>query len=162
MKRRNFLGFLGGAAVGGKQVAAKAIESAAALSLPDVAIKTGVLASGSAGIGGPSIDPAYKAMRVKQIAKELMGFRKSKSKLIEEARLQMKELVGFRKSKSKLIEEARLQMHDSPLRLEPDLHSLRSMSLTRKIHIQRDADLLRQINRQKSWLQRELDQLMGA
>ena len=141
MKRRNFLGFLGGAAVGGKQVAAKAIESAAALSLPDVAIKTGVLASGSAGIGGPSIDPAYKAMRVKQIAKELMG---------------------FRKSKSKLIEEARLQMHDSPFRLEPDLHSLRSMSLTRKIHIQRDADLLRQINRQKSWLQRELDQLMGS
>lgn len=141
MKRRNFLGFLGGAAVGGKQVAAKAIESAAALSLPDVAIKTGDLASGSAGIGGPSIDPAYRAMRVKQIAKEL---------------------VGFRKSKSKLIEEARLQMHDSPFRLEPDLHSLRSMSLTRKIHIQRDADLLRQINRQKSWLQRELDQLMGA
>ena len=141
MKRRNFLGFLGGVAVGGKQVAAKAIESAAALSLPDIAIKTGVLASGSVGIGGPSIDPAYKAMRVKQIAKELMG---------------------FRKSKSKLIEEARLQMHDSPFRLEPDLHSLRSMSLTRKIHIQRDADLLRQINRQKSWLQRELEQLMGA
>lgn len=138
MKRRGFLGFLGGAAVAGpgmvKTAAAHGMES---LSLGQVA---GGFSTGY-GLEGPAF--ATAAMDVADVSP------------LDAGHWAQRELAEFLGMTAKDLVERRRATHVSVL--DPDLAVMRSLSLTTKIRMQRDRQFERGLEEQRGYLARQLE-----
>lgn len=132
MKRRNFLGFMGGAAVAGPSMAKAGIESLAVPSLGNAAnqIVGGTIASGIRGPEEPH-DPLGWA-------------KKDLARLLNKSAAQiMREKQGIQVTM-----------------LDPDLAAMRSLSLDTKIRIQRDRLYARSQEQERGWLEQRIKDLM--
>lgn len=135
MKRRGFLGFIGGAAVAGPSMAKQAMaQGMDAMSVGPTLSSMGQAISapygGSTSGGGP-IDGDYDA--VGWAKRDLARF--------------------FGKSAERLLKE-RIQTHVGYL--DPDIAGMRSLSLTTKIRMQRDRNFERGQEGERDWLQQRL------
>lgn len=130
MKRRTFFGFMGGAAVAGPSMAKQAVTA----SLSDLGV-------GLSNPFGPSVPPsggyevAQSGGEVEYATRRLGIFRR---------------LVGSREWL------ARRKREFQPYALDPDLARYRSFSLAAKIHIQRERDFKRWLDREANWLERRI------
>jgi hypothetical protein len=126
MRRRGFLGFMGGAAVAGPSMAKQALaQSVGDLSLGGIGMSYG-------GLGVPL--PAS------------MGARSISS--ASWAASNLAKLVG-RSAAQHAFHRKRIQ----PVALDPDLASYRSMSLGARISMQRDRDYERSIEQERGYLE---------
>ena len=129
MKRRGFLGFLGGAAVAGPSMAKQAVSATRAdMNLAGVASTTMGLV-GSQASGAPYPEPYSDdwGMRVAKLA--------MRSQAEHQERQRNQYISG----------------------LDPDLTTYRSFALHTKIAMQKKRDYWRSIENEKSWLQRRID-----
>ena len=126
MKRRSFLGFLGGAAVAGPSMAKQAV--AATLSDMSVAgLSGGLLQQGLAQpVGGYASSVGHLEWAATQLAK-----------------------LGMRTAEQHAFHVRR----QSVSTLDPDLASYRSMALHQKISIQRQRDYWRSLEHERGYLQ---------
>lgn len=139
MKRRKFLGFLGGAAVAGPGMAkAAATQGIEALSVSPVMpmnmVNPGMFGTAASAISGPvdDFDPVGWARR------DLARF------------------LG--KSAEQLIRERNgIQV----AMLDPDIASMRSLSLGAKVRMQRERLFERQQADERGWLERRLDEVLN-
>lgn len=132
MKRRTFFGFMGGAAVAGPAALKKTAEDLAGLS-------TGrPLSAGLGGFGFPASAPPQDA------ARGLLG-------LTHERNL-LKLLGGLTAA-----QRQRLRQETWVDRLDPDLASYASFSLSAKISMQRDRNLEARLAHRRNWLERVLE-----
>lgn len=133
MKRRGFLGFLGGAAVAGPSMAKAAVTPVTeALSVPGV---------GMAGLyGGPqggsiaADDTAGEIFRLKGMLTKFLG-----------------------KSPAELARDLRAV---SVYALDPDLAAMRSMSLDFRMRKQRERNFARQREDERGWIERRIQELL--
>lgn len=137
MKRRGFLGLLGGAAVAGPSMAKQAVASMAELSLPSGLAINGGLSTVASQLAYPTAplkawSPASEAADLGQMLIDLMG-RKD-----HEQRAAKQYING----------------------LDPDLAVNRSMALHAKMAIQRRREYWRSVETERSWLQQRIDQLL--
>lgn len=135
MKRRNFLGLLGGAAVAGPSMAKQAVASG--LEATQVSGGFGDAAVGTASskiYGGLSVADGISAYNHGDWLRE-----------------RIKELTGISKEDRR---ERIAGMYVSAL--DPDLAVNRSFSLSRKVSIQKERDFDRQLEQNKRSLTREL------
>lgn len=130
MKRRKFLGFLGGAAVAGPAAA----QTAATAAMSDLAIAGGV------GFGAPSapmVDMSIGPSDNTSWAKE-----------------QLNRLLG-----RSAVERAMRKQRHGIYSLDPHYAACRSISLVNKIRMSRDADFERSECREKTYYQGVVDRL---
>lgn len=134
MKRRNFLGLLGGAAVAGpsmaKQAAANGIES---LGVPAIPFSPGVPVGGLAS-AGPISQGGWDPLH--------------------EARADLARLLGMTAA-----ERLRLKRLQQVTTLDPDIAAMRSFSLDAKIRIQRERNVERQLENERGWIERRIHDL---
>lgn len=135
MKRRNFLGLIGGAAVAGPSMAKQAVASG--LEAAQVAGGFGNTAIGMAGSQVYSGSP---------IADGISAYNHG-----DWLRERIKELTGMSKAERR---DRMAGMYVTTL--DPDLAVNRSFSLSRKVIIQKERDFDRQLEQNKRSLKREL------
>lgn len=131
MKRRGFLGFLGGAVAAGPSMAKQAVAEVASLSIPN---------------GLPTL-PDF-------------GFEKSVGYPVSDSGewevLGLAELVGLtREQHAERMRGGRVHM------LDPDIQSWRSISLSAKIQIQRERTYWRDYHNRKTFLERAVAASVG-
>ena len=131
MKRRAFLGFLGGAAVAGPQAAASAAQAAQA---EFQGLQTGMGMQGWSAAGAQCIEPA--------------------SSFEDWPKLKLARLLGMSKE---AVDRERREMQLSGL--DPDVACLHSVSLGRKIEMSRWRQYDRSRRRERSYLQGVIDGL---
>jgi hypothetical protein len=126
MKRRGFLGFLGGAAVAGPSMAKQAV--AATLSdMSVVALSGGALDQGlSQPVGGYGSSSSHLEWAASQLAK-----------------------IGMRTAE----QHAYHALRQPVVTLDPDLAGYRSMALHQKLSIQRDRNYWRSLEQERGYLQ---------
>lgn len=133
MKRRNFLGFLGGAAIAGPSAAKAAVSS---VGMADLA-PMGINMLGTSGVGGaPTL--AWGG------STDNIGYAKDG----------LKKLVGMTKA-----ERERRKRNHYFQGLDPDTASLRSISLTSKIRLAKDRSFEASERDQKTYLQGVIDRI---
>jgi hypothetical protein len=133
MKRRGFLGFLGGAAVAGPGMA-KEMAAKAAMELSG----TGMSTLGSY-IGGGAVQEAGYAIQAPSF--------------LERARASVQLLRGLTSD-----QRAELRRRVGDVRnLDPDLASYHSMSMGARIEIQRDRNVEAYLRSRKTWWQGVVD-----
>lgn len=131
MKRRGFLGILGGAVVAGPAMAKQAVADLSSTYLGSVSGASGLVGGygmPTMALAGQSIGPNFAA--------------------------ELATLIG-RTAAQHREEIAKLHVHT----LDPDIAEYRSMRLQAKIRMQRERDYWRNLNQQKSWLQRAAEGL---
>lgn len=131
MKRRGFLGFLGGAAVAGPSMAKQAVTTG----LEGLSI-----GSGSQVIGGTLASAGYAAQGPLDPYDPVRW-----------ATRELNEFIG--RSASELLRE-RLETHVD--RLDPDIAGMQAIALQAKIRMQRDRNFERNRAQQRGWLEREV------
>lgn len=123
MKRRGFLGFMGGAAVAGPGM----VKEAAAKTLADLSL---------GGIGGFPPSSPYPSGAINSLGQ------------MEWASKELAKL-GLRPAAQHAFHKRRTQVHS----LDPDLASYRSIALHRKISIQRERQYERELRETKSYFE---------
>jgi hypothetical protein len=137
MKRRGFLGFLGGAAVAGPSMAKQAVASG--LEAMQVGGGMDAMAKGSPWVAGQSLA-------------ENIGYEEP-SPMDDDhwTQRQLREFLGMSDEEKK---HRRSEQHVHAL--DPDLVANRSFSLSAKLRIQRDRDFARSMANQEHYLRREI------
>jgi len=129
MKRRAFLGFLGGVAVAGPQAAKSAAEMTMAdLNLPGIGLLGGSGGYGALASAGDSSVRSYNH--------------------VDWAKSSLKMLTGL---KTPEIERKKLEYHVH--QLDPNIAALRSVALVSKIRVSRDAQFAQSQHRERSYLE---------
>lgn len=134
MKRRAFLGFLGGAAAAGPSAAASLVEPLAKASLP-----LDYMGTDNPKFESSSSDGSWKISRIADLVRRLSG-QKTKHE-IEEERLSNLEMVGM------------------AYRYQVD--GLRSVSIQHKLEMIARMQRRRNAERERHWWERELFDLRG-
>lgn len=133
MKRRGFLGLMGGALAAGPSMAKEAVtQTMADLSVPGVGIPYGM-----GGMPGQTSSNAPYDER-----EHLQG--------------QLSKLLG-KSAAEKLREKKTMGVN----MLDPDLASMRSFSLSARMRIQQDRNYERMLEQERSWIERRLDDLLS-
>lgn len=141
MKRRGFLGFLGGAAVAGPSMAKQAVASG--LEAMQVS-------------GGPHPVAPPGAYSIGRSLGENIGYEEPSPMDADHwAQRQLREFLGMSDEDKK---QRRLEQHVHAL--DPDLVANRSFSLSAKLRIQRDRDFARSMASQEIDLRREIAEAM--
>lgn len=134
MKRRGFLGLLGGAVVTGPSMAKEAVaQTMADLSVPGVGIPYGM------GELSQSITTATSSFDKRSHLQD-----------------QLAKLLG-KTAADKLREKRQTGVN----MLDPDLASMRSFSLSARMRIQQDRNYERMIEQERGWIERRLADLIS-
>lgn len=135
MKRRGFLGLLGGAAVAGPGMAKQAISD---LSIGNVLKEAGIAQGGVFSTLGDTVAGASAAAEGDWLQRELA------------------KVLGLTAA-----QHAKEMREMSVVALDPDIASYRAVALHRKISLQRERDYWRRINERRGWLEERIASLLA-